>query len=195
MVNTMKEKYLSEIIEKEWDMFTSVNAINKNAPCLNNKREFTIVRLSQWMVYDEEILKSYLEDIDGFTREGRNIVAEKYAWMMETTEPKHFSTIRHLLGPVSEEKQQLIEAILLINKYWYSHITRELPNTIKYSREVGSLQDKIDNTSVETYMRGEFNTYSEKTLRKILKYYLLKSKEGVNIPFEIIKNQVVMEMR
>ena len=75
------------IIEKEFSMFTTVNQGHDRADCQDDKETFTIMRKSQFSAYDILTLESYLQDLLAAEAGHRNLVTEKYAWMMAKTAP------------------------------------------------------------------------------------------------------------
>ena len=102
------------IIEKEFSMFTTVNQGHDRADCQDDKETFTIMRKSQFSAYDIFTLESYLQDLLAAEDGHRNLVAEKYAWMMAKTAPADFVKLRDLLPAISDTKQKLVQDILNI---------------------------------------------------------------------------------
>ena len=86
----MRDELMSEIIKLEWDMFSRVSNVGGPASCQMRPDTFKIMRKSQAATWSDELLASYLEDLKTATREGRNIMTEKYARMMESTFPEEY---------------------------------------------------------------------------------------------------------
>ena len=84
----MRDELMSEIIKLEWDMFSHVSNVGGPASCQMRPDTFKIMRKSQAATWSDELLASYLEDLKTATREGRNIMTEKYARMMESHFPR-----------------------------------------------------------------------------------------------------------
>ena len=105
----MRDELMSEIIKLEWDMFSHVSNVGGPASCQMRPDTFKIMRKSQAATWSDELLASYLEDLKTATREGRNIMTEKYARMMESTFPEEYRKLAASLPPVDKETLQKIE--------------------------------------------------------------------------------------
>ena len=87
-----------QIVEKEWLMFQQVQGVNGRAACQDDWTTFLIMRLSQFEGWDTDVLESYFEDIVQAEAQERNLIMEKYAYMMEETDPKTWKTGRRNWG-------------------------------------------------------------------------------------------------
>ena len=96
----MRDELMSEIIKLEWDMFSHVSNVGGPASCQMRPDTFKIMRKSQAATWSDELLASYLEDLKAATREGRNIMTEKYARMMESTFPEEYRKLAASLSTV-----------------------------------------------------------------------------------------------
>ena len=76
------------------------------------------MRSSQLKTWSVAILESYERDLMTAMAQGRNLLAEKYAYMMEQTSPLAFARLRDQLPIVSEETMEQIQAIVKINLNW-----------------------------------------------------------------------------
>ena len=82
----MEHKTLVDaVVTAEWEMFSNVQNVGGKASCQMDPKTFRIMRSSQMDNWDDELLGSYLEDLLNARLEGRNLVTEKYARMMEST--------------------------------------------------------------------------------------------------------------
>ena len=95
----------------EWEMFHSTQNVGGTASCQNNRPQFEVMRKAQFLVWNEEILNSYLDDLTQAVALGYNLVSFKYAYMMEHTAPLEFLAIRDKLPEISEEKHRLIDIL------------------------------------------------------------------------------------
>ena len=98
-----------QIIEKEWIMFQKVQDVNGRASCQDDWTTFLIMRISQFEGWDMNVLESYYDDIEQAEAQERNLIMEKYAYMMEETDPVYFLSIKGMLPEISEEKQLMAE--------------------------------------------------------------------------------------
>ena len=76
------------IVEHEWAQFQEVNNTGGRAECQDNWPTFHQMRLCQFLTWPAAALMSYSLDLDAADATGRNLLTEKYARMMVTTEPE-----------------------------------------------------------------------------------------------------------
>ena len=173
-----KEISITDVVSNEWEMFTNTNNIGRRSSCQDQKGNFIASRAAYWNMFDEKVLSSYLKDLSNAKSNKINLAAQKYGYMMESTDPDYFKTIKHLLVPVSDKKLKLVDSIMLIYMKWEeSLISSSLDNK---NRVLYKQYDSKYNTSVETYMRGELTSYSEETLSLILAQFLKNVSDGEN---------------
>lgn len=173
-----KEILITDVVSNEWEMFTNTNNIGRRSSCQDQKGNFIASRAAYWNMFDEQVLSSYLKDLSNAKSNRINLAAQKYGYMMESTDPDYFKTIKHLLAPVSNKKLKLVDSIMLIYMKWEeSLISSSLDNK---NRVLYKQYDSKYNTSVETYMRGELTSYSEETLSLILAQFLKNVSDGEN---------------
>ena len=78
-----KTEILEAIIQLEWNMFQKVRNTGGRAGCQDDWETFYIMRKSQFTSWKKELLLSYERDLLDGESAGRNLVMEKYAYMME----------------------------------------------------------------------------------------------------------------
>ena len=152
-----------QIIEKEWLMFQKVQDVNGRASCQDDWTTFLIMRISQFEGWDMNVLESYYDDIEQAEAQERNLIMEKYAYMMEETDPVYFLSIKGMLPEISEEKQLMAEKITSIYMEWEKEADIKYPNIRRHGRPAEGIG--VDGTvSVRNYLKCELYTYSVKTL-------------------------------
>lgn len=155
---------IKEIIEREWDFFQKVNNIGGRASCQDDYETFSIQRGAQFEVFYDDVRESYLEDLKLYKEIGRNPLMEKYARMMESSDPEYFETIKEYLPPMEQMQKDLIETIVDIEVGMREEFNQQYPHISSLARLTYSSQDNQEDTSFETYLRGELSTYSPHTL-------------------------------
>ncbi|MCM1267336.1 MAG: DUF4125 family protein [Bacteroidales bacterium] len=184
-----REQLIFEVAQTEWELFQQVYNTGGRASCQDDPDTFFKMRMSQWMVYSDEVLLSYREDLRQGFSEGRNLIFEKYGWMMETTYPEEFEKIRSHLPDVSAKKE-VVEKIVEINLAWDAEMQRDYPNLRKRGRVATTDQDGVmAGSSMESYLRGELYTYSEKTLALLLAETEDAKARGENLLKQTIANE------
>lgn len=179
----MKQK-IAQIIQIEWDMFQHVNSLGGRAACQDDWETFFIMRRSQYENWTAEMNLCYLEFLQESSRQGRNLVTEKYGRMMRFTEPIYYEqNIAPFLPPVAAENLILIEHIVKILVNWEIEFSQAYPLLSQAGRPITSIGDASGFTSLETYARGELETYPAHLLALYKDYVddLLRQERSLSI--------------
>ena len=185
-----KEELLNKIIEIEWEMFESVPNEGGKAACQQDPKTFRIMRHSQGMSWSEDTLASYLNDLQESDSYGGNLITEKYARMMQSTVPEQYERIKHLIPELSPEAIELVDKITEISLEWEEALSNKYPNIVQRGRPIRSSEDSPFATSVETYLRGELATYSQKTLSLYYEQVSRQKAENINGPEITLENMI-----
>ena len=103
---------VEEVIRREWDQFQRTESEGGRASCQGNWPMFHQMRASQFMTWPEDLLRSYLDDLDEANRVGRNLVTEKYARMMASTAPDEYrERIEPFIPRLSDETKGELRTI------------------------------------------------------------------------------------
>lgn len=178
------------IAEAEFTAFDKVKNVGGRASCQNDWDTFSIMRKSQYLTWDREMLIQYLYD---FLREyqlGHNLIEEKYGRMMESTAPEEYEVMKDRFPELTPEKKQIIEEIVKMQVAWMEEFASQYPVLADNARSVRTSEDNIANTSYETYLRGEISTYSDKMLELYGRYVVEYAQAGENLTFAIMTNSV-----
>lgn len=180
---------IKEIVLLEWEMFDRVQNLGGRASCQDDWETFSIMRSSQLAAWTKETMESYREDLQKALEEGRNLVREKYAYMMASTAPEEFARIRHLLPEVDPERQALINAAASIQIEEMEGIIARYPHVAAAMRPLRASFDSPCCTSLETYLKGELCTYSLQTLQC---YYAQLQQPDAHYGYRIL-NQTALQ--
>lgn len=178
---------IDNIVDKEWYYFDKVEGMGGRAPCQDDQQTFYIMRTVQFCAWNIATLESYYADLCQAEQEGRNLLTEKYAYMLEYTMPGEYDKLKHLLPEIDEKKQELLSRIHALFMRQTETFMHKYPKFLKISRPVYSKEDGF-NTSIETYQLGELKTYSSKTLRHYLQHIQALENNGIRIVDVIMDN-------
>ena len=109
---------IKDIVAEEWRQFQLVQNEGGRASCQDDFPEFQRQRESQFKAWPQQLLDSYYQDLLDAAQQGRNLLTEKYAYMMRETAPERFAAMEHLLPPVDGEKRALVEEIVAAHLEW-----------------------------------------------------------------------------
>lgn len=179
--NKTKEQLIDMIIDLEWQAFDKVENIGGRADCQDDLGTFTIMRKSQYLTWPKELLLSFIKDFQSANQKGWNLITEKYARMMQSTNPMEYQDIAHKLPVLSDAQLTIIDEIVAIQVAWMEAFSKEYPNLAKNSRSIHTSDDTPYNTSYETYLRGELSTYSPETLKLYGSFIVKLAKSGENL--------------
>ena len=156
---------VEEVIRREWDQFQRTENEGGRASCQGNWPMFHQMRASQFMTWPEDLLRSYLDDLDEANRVGRNLVTEKYARMMASTAPDEYrERIEPFIPRLSDERIARQERVIAVQVAWARDFRGRYPKLGAAMRVLTTAEDTLEDTSFETYLRGELGTYSDRTM-------------------------------
>ena len=183
-------KKKEKLIQEEWKNFSAVSNEGGKASCQNDPETFFIMRRCQFSMWSEELVDSWYSDLKNAENIGRNLLSEKYGWMMQRTAPKQFEKIEKFLPVIPDEDILLIDEIVKTEVLWMEEYSRKYPFLAGGNRPVHASEDSVFVTSFETYLWGELHTYSPKTLRLYHSMINNLLKENKNMAVIIMEEMV-----
>lgn len=183
-----KEEYVEKIVSLEWKQFDKVENEGGRADCQDDWNTFSIMRKSQYLTWNEELLASYYQDLIEAEEKGWNLIMEKYARMMKSTAPEKYASLEKNLPVRSEERIAIQEEIIKLQVGWMEAFAEKYPKMAGNARSIHTSEDTPYNTSYETYLRGELGTYSEETLVLYGRFVVALQQAGKNLAYEIMSN-------
>lgn len=164
---TPKDAVVNDIINREWEMFQKTQNMGGRAACQDQYDTFYANRYSQHCVLQPDTLESYRNDLIAAGMTGRNLITEKYGYMMEFTDPAYYNAnLRDRLPALTEAKAQLVAQIVSLQLVGYQKYAAAFPALARAGRPAE--ESNLD-TSIRDYSIGEYKTYSEGTLELILR--------------------------
>lgn len=187
-----KGRLVEEIAKLEFEAFDKVQNEGGRASCQNDWPTFSIMRKSQYLTWDREMLMQYLYDFRREYKRGHNLIEEKYGRMMESTAPEEYEKIKGHFPELSPEKKAIIEQIVGLQVGWMEEFAGKYPALADNARSIHTWEDHAFDTSYETYLRGELGTYSDKMLELYGRYVVAYARSGKNLTYDIMENSVKM---
>ncbi len=186
------EELVEEIARLEFEAFDKVKNEGGRASCQNDWTTFSIMRKSQYLTWNRVMLLQYLYDFYREYHRGHNLIEEKYGRMMESTAPEKYEEIKSHFPELTQEKKNIIEQIVGLQVKWMEEFSASYPTLADNARNIHTSEDTAEDTSYETYLRGELGTYSDKMLELYGRYVVEYARTGRNTAYEIMENSVKM---
>ena len=177
----MDRELVERLVREEWDFFQKVQGQNGRASCQDNWRTFHAMRAGQALAWNDGIVRSLLDDLAAYREQGRNPMMEKYARMMEYTEPAEYEKLKPLLPPVEEGVRALARHLTDRMVEWVQQAREQYPYVCGAGRPLRSNEDSEFDTSLETYDYCELQTYSLGTLELLAERYDEAADAGENL--------------
>lgn len=188
----MNKQVLEEIVLIEWEMFRAVSNDGGTAPCQQDQKTFSIMRVSQLLPWTDPMRTFYLKDLREARRDGRNLMAEKYARMMQDTFPEEYRRLEGQLPPLKAEAVLLADRITDLMVHWARETQRRFPNLVSAGRPMESSGGSSWDTSLKTYLRSELLTYGIQTLGESWDHFSRCQRDGINGYEAVLENTVRM---
>jgi hypothetical protein len=179
---------IDKVIAEEWSQFDKVQNIGGRADCQDDYETFSIMRKAQYMLWSKEMLESFYEDLITARDKGWNLITEKYARMMQSTNPLEYARLENDLPEINEDRIKIQEEIIKIQVGWMEDFAKLYPKLSGNMRTIHTSSDTSFNTSYETYLRGELCTYSEKTMILYASFIIGLLNAGRNLAIEVMGN-------
>ena len=183
---------IDKVIAEEWSQFDKVENEGGRADCQDDYETFRIMRKAQYMTWSKEMLESFYADLIAAKNSGWNLIMEKYARMMQSTNPLGYARLEKELPVINEDRIKIQEEIIKIQVSWMEDFARLYPKLSGNMRTIRTSSDTSFNTSYETYLRGELCTYSEKTMLLYASFIIGLLKGGRNLAIETMGNTAKM---
>ena len=184
---------LAESIARlEFKAFDQVKNLGGRADCQDDWFTFSIMRKSQYLTWNRDMLIQYYYDFSREFARGHNLIEEKYGRMMESTAPAEYAVIKDHFPIIDDRKRAVIETIVNMQVKWMEEFAEEYPYLAGNARSIHTYEDNPWNTSYETYLRGELCTYSDKMLQLYGQYIVELTKQGENPARKIMEQSVLM---
>lgn len=195
MVEVMKPEKRNFIIERllrvEWSMFQTIGSTGGKTGCQEDWETFHIMRYSYYNAWSNQMIRSYVKDLEEAVDDNRNLVMEKYAYMMEYTDPEYYrSKLQAHLPPVDEETKGMIDQIAQYLVDCDKEFAMRYPKLSRKGRPIEANADHGGEASMETYFKGELRTYSKFTLKFFMDYIAQCKADGSNFAF-LVKEKMV----
>jgi hypothetical protein len=158
-----KDQLIENILQLELEMFLNVRS-RYPVSCQENPDAFRFHRGAQFSVWSEETLQSYLDDLIKAKGQDQNLMTLKYARMEN-------------LIPVLKTNP-LIDKIVHMEVEAQRDMLLRYPDTLGQGRPLED--DSTGATSFKTYLRGELETYSDRTLELLHRDIQEASDRGEN---------------
>ncbi len=156
-------KVQRDIVDLEWMMFTGIHGGDGKVFTDQDRLAFATMRTSQFFSWERFVTESYLNDLQTAVASNRNLLLEKYYYMIEQTDPESFIKAQAFMPKLDETSLELVDMIADQYRTWETEIAEKYPTIAKVALPMDNMTEGED-TSFAHYLFCELKTYSKKTL-------------------------------
>ena len=167
----------------EFDAFDEVKNEGGRASCQDNWSTFSLMRKSQYNCWNKELMVRYATDFMLSMRDAWNPITEKYGRMEESTAPEKWEKIKDSFPEIDEESRAVIEAVVSLQVSWMEEFAKKYPRFASGARVIHTCEDTPEETSYETYLRGEISSYSPEMLKMYAQFVADTAAAGKNLAY------------
>ncbi|MCL5405834.1 MAG: DUF4125 family protein [Deltaproteobacteria bacterium] len=164
------QKLIEKILDFEWEMFRQTRSLAP-APCQQAPQRFRQIRGAIFELWTEEMLGSYLTDLEEARAASRNLLSKKYARMDDRIPRTNF--------------HPLIEKIVAIEANWQTEIESKYPQV--FLRMCRGTAPGDDGSNFSVYLRCELETYGAKTIELYYQQVREAVTNGRNLSMDMLR--------
>ncbi len=181
------------VVRHEFTQFDAVDSEGGRAACQDDWPTFHGQRLPQFLTWTVPLLESYGSDLAAADSAGRNLLTEKYARMMASTEPQRYAReIAPRLPALGAERVAAQEDVIATQVAWARDFHARFPSLGAGMRVLRTEQDSLAETSFETYLRGELGTYGPRTFALYQELVAEVGRRGGNLTEQTVQLTVAL---
>lgn len=181
---------VQELLDLEWRLFDAAPQAGQRSAQPEDREQFQLSRSAQLAVWSPELRESWRQDLLSALEEGRNLINEKYIYMLEQVSPEQYASLNATLPAASMEKLWLVDWICQAQIAWQEALLRKYPHLTQNGRALYRSEDSRESVSFETFTRGELMACSVNTLRLYARQVEYAQKAGQNLCETILENTV-----
>lgn len=179
-----KVEVIEALIRLEYEMFDNVQGLEGRAACQDDRATFHLMRRCQHQIFSQALLQQVLEEYQLAQAQGRNLIAEKYGYMMAESDPLYFDTyLKDRLPSISPVKAAALFDLQDIFQEFYNALLQEAPSVARFGRVQETSRYDV---SAATYLIGELKTWPLKALYQALSEMQAAAREGKNPVKDIV---------
>ncbi len=182
-----KSELVDTVVRCEWEDFSQVREGESVSGHLRRPETFARARSAVFATWSDELLESYLEDMQNARGCGRSLMAERFEWTMETVDPTRFSKVA-MLPMLPYETCERIEHIIKFSLLWRVQALTLYPHVARDGRPLISEEDCSGTASYETYLRASLKTCSPRTVKLFDRHVMKSWVDGRNLAVEALDN-------
>ena len=181
---------VQELLDLEWRLFDAAPQAGQRPARPEDREQFCIIRSAQLSIWPPELRESWRRDLLNAQAEGRNLINEKYIYMLERVNQKQCDKVNSDLPATNIEKLWLVDWICTAEVAWQETLVQKYPHLTQNSRAIHTSADTRENVSFETFLRGELMCCSVNTLRLYARQVEKAQKAGRNLCETMLENTV-----
>ena len=181
---------VQELLDLEWRLFDAAPQAGQRPARPEDREQFCIIRSAQLSIWPPELRESWRQDLLNAQAEGRNLINEKYIYMLERVNQKQCDKVNSDLPATNIEKLWLVDWICTAEVAWQETLVQKYPHLTQNSRAIHTSADTRENVSFETFLRGELMCCSVNTLRLYARQIEKAQKAGRNLCETMLENTV-----